>query len=84
MPRCWAEVKYLGWSDGTRYINVVSSPRCMFSVLIQCKNLTVFCQQKGSILSISLFLLLNAFSNASFLFERPQCSQRAIYIKNRG
>ena len=18
MPRCWAEVKYLGWSDGTR------------------------------------------------------------------
>ena len=52
MPRCWAEVKYLGWSDGTRYINVVSSPRCMFSVLIQCKNLTVFCQQKASILSI--------------------------------
>lgn len=19
MPRCWAEVKYLGWSDGTRF-----------------------------------------------------------------
>lgn len=47
MPRCWAEVKYLGWSDGTRYINVVSSPRCMFSVLIQCKNLTVFLPAKG-------------------------------------